>query len=167
MLVRRSMLDKIGGLACIKSALIDDCSLAKAIKQAGGRTELTLTRDIESLRPYPHIADVWRMVARTAYTQLRYSPWLLAGTVVGMAILYLVPPLFLILAPTHFAFAAGLLSWLIMTGIYVPMVKFYDLPAWWAVTLPLAALVYGAATIDSARLYHQGNGGQWKGRAQA
>jgi hopene-associated glycosyltransferase HpnB len=167
MLVRRTMLDKIGGLACIRSALIDDCSLAKAFKSAGGRPELTLTRDIESLRPYPHIRDVWQMVARTAYTQLRYSPFLLIGTVLGMSLVYLVPPLFFWGATGPLAFAAGSLAWIVMTILYVPMIRFYELPVVWALTLPVAAFVYAAATIDSARLYYQGKGGQWKGRAQA
>lgn len=167
MLVRRSILDKIGGMNCIKSALIDDCSLARAIKDAGGRIELTLTRDIHSLRPYPHIKDVWHMVARTAYTQLRFSPLLLAGTIVGMFALYLAPVLFFVFAPTVGALATGMLAWLVMTAIYWPMVRFYGLSWVWALTLPVAALVYAAATIDSARLYYRGKGGQWKGRAQA
>lgn len=167
MLLRRTILDKIGGMACIKSALIDDCSLARAVKTAGGRTELALTRDIVSLRPYPHIKDVWHMVARTAYTQLRFSPALLAGTVAGMGILYIVPPLFFFFAPTYQALGLGMLAWAIMTTIYMPMVRFYGLSWVWALTLPVAALVYAAATLDSARLYHQGRGGQWKGRAQA
>jgi hopene-associated glycosyltransferase HpnB len=167
MLVRRSMLDKIGGLACIQSALIDDCSLAKAMKRAGGKIELTLTRASHSLRPYPHIADVWKMIARTAYTQLRHSPLVLTGTGIGLALLFFVPPLLFILAPTLTALLAGFMAVLLMTGIYIPMVKFYGLPWFWAFTLPLAAAVYATATIDSARLYHQGKGGQWKGRAQA
>ncbi len=167
MLVRRSILNKIGGLACIRSALIDDCSLAKEIKHAGGITELTLTRDIQSLRHYPHIGDVWQMVTRTAYTQLRHSPLLLAGTVAGLVIVYLAPPLLFIFAPTVTALAAGFLAELLMTAIYMPMVRFYGLPRAWALTLPVAALVYAAATLNSARLYHQGKGGQWKGRAQA
>ena len=167
MLVRRSILNKIGGMDCIKSALIDDCSLAKVLKNAGGKIELTLARDSHSLRPYPHISDVWHMVARTAYTQLRFSPLLLTGTIIGMGILYLAPPLLFVFAPTYMALATGTLAWLVMTAVYVPMVKFYGLPWAWALTLPVAALVYEAATIDSARLYTQGKGGQWKGRAQA
>ena len=167
MLVRRSILDKIGGLACIRSALIDDCSLAHAVKHAGGTTELTLTRDIKSLRPYPHIRDVWKMVTRTAYTQLRYSPLALTGTVAGLAVVYLAPLLLFVFAPTFFALLTGFLAVLLMSAIYMPMVRFYGLPRAWALTLPLAALVYAAATLDSARLYYQGKGGQWKGRAQA
>lgn len=158
MLVRRRTLDEIGGLARIKSALIDDCALAKAIKDAGGRIELTLTRDIRSLRQYLRFADIHRMVARTAYTQLNYSPWLLAGTCAGMAMLFLLPPLVPVI---------GWAAWLIMSAIYLPMVRFYKQPAAWALTLPLAGLLYVIATLDSARLHCLGKGGQWKGRTQA
>ena len=157
MLVRRKALDAIGGLACIKSALIDDCALAKAIKSRGGRIELTLTRDIRSLRQYPRVADIHHMISRTAYTQLNYSPWLLAGTCAGMGLLFFLPP---------FAPVMGWAAWLIMSAIYLPMVRFYKLSAVWALTLPLAALLYVIATLDSARLHYLGRGGQWKGRAQ-
>lgn len=167
MLVRRDMLDSAGGLARIKGALIDDCSLARLIKNAGGSIELTLTNDIESLRPYPHIADIWRMVARTAYTQLRTSPLMLAGTLGGLALLYLLPPLAFFLSGGAETALLGLIAWFISAALYLPMIRFYNLGAVWALTLPLSALVYGAATFDSARLYHQGKGGQWKGRAQA
>jgi hopene-associated glycosyltransferase HpnB len=167
MLIRRAMLVKIGGLACIKSALIDDCSLARAVKDGGGSIELMLTNSIQSLRPYPHITDVWGMVSRTAYTQLRYSPLLLLGTIAGMTVLYILPPALLLLGTTWPTLALGMLGWLMLTLIYMPMVRFYGLNRAWALTLPLAAFVYGAATLDSARLYHQGKGGQWKGRSQA
>lgn len=167
MLIRRGILDKIGGLTRIKSALIDDCSLARAVKDGGGRIQLTLTRDITSLRPYPHIVDVWQMVARTAYTQLRFSPLLLLGTMLGMILLYLVPPYLFLAAPTPAAIGLGLLCWGTMTVLYLPIIRFYRLNPLWALALPLAGLIYGMATIDSARLYNQGKGGLWKGRAQA
>jgi len=167
MLIRRAMLDKIGGLASIKSALIDDCSLAGVIKKAGGTLHLTLTRDAESLRPYPELKDIWKMVARTAFTQLRFSPYYLTGTVLGMILLFLMPPALVLDIPTVQAWLCGALSWLFMCWVYMPMVEFYRLPRAFALTLPLAALVYAAATLDSARLYYQGKGGQWKGRTQA
>ncbi len=165
-LVRRQVLDAIGGLACIKSALIDDCSLAKAIKLHGGRIELTLTDDTLSLREYPRFADIHRTVARTAYTQLRYSPFLLLGTCLGMALLFLLPPLSLVIS-SPFAVRSGCAAWLIMFAIYLPMVRFYKQSAAMALTLPLAALVYIVATIDSARLHWQHKGGQWKGRTKS
>jgi hypothetical protein len=156
MLVRRQALDRIGGLARIKSALIDDCALARAIKDHGGRIELALTHNIRSLREYPRVADIHRMVARTAYTQLNFSPLLLVGTCLGMSLLFLVPPIA----------AIGWAAWLTISMIYLPMVRFYKQPAAWALTLPLAALVYLIATLDSARLHYLGKGGAWKGRTQ-
>ncbi len=165
MFVRRQALDAIGGLASIKSALIDDCSLAKAIKSARGRIELTLTEDIQSIRRYPEFADIHRMIARTAYTQLRYSPLLLAGTCLGMIVLFLLPPL-LLLSGNPLAAGAGGATWFIMFLIYLPMVCFYRQPAVFALSLPLAAAIYIFATLDSARLHWQGKGGQWKGRRQ-
>lgn len=159
MLARRRMLDAIGGLARIKSALIDDCTLAKAIKDAGGRIELTLVDDIQSLREYPTFGDIHRTVARTAYTQLRCSPSLLIGTCLGMAVLFGAPPLLL-----AGGYVFGALLWLIMSAIYVPMITFYKLPAAYALTLPVAAGLYVVATLDSARLHGLGRGGGWKGR---
>lgn len=166
MLVRRRTLDAIGGLASIKSALIDDCSLAAAIKKHGGKTELTLIDDTLSVREYPRFADIHRTVARTAYTQLRHSFFLLLGTCFGMALLFLIPPLSLFTGAS-FAAAAGCAAWLIMFVIYLPMVRFYKLPVALALTLPIAALLYLVATVDSAWLYWQGKGGQWKGRTEA
>lgn len=172
MLVRREALKNIGGMARIKNALIDDCALARAIKDTGGadttpgRIRLTLARDVQSLRPYPEIADVWDMIARTAFTQLNYSAWLLVGSVLGLGLLFFVPVLVPLLAERA-GTAMALTSWLIMTGIYLPLVLFYRLPPWWALLLPVAAVIYILATLDSARRYWQGKGGQWKGRNQA
>ncbi len=167
MLVRRSMLDKIGGLSPIKSALIDDCRLARVIKDKGGKIELTLTHGIDSVRSYPRVNHVWRMVARTAYTQLGRSPLKLCGAVLGMGLLFIAPPLLFLYGPNVTGLITGFLAYLIMTLIYLPMIAFYDLPRAWALTLPAAALIYIAATLDSARLYYLGKGGQWKGRTQA
>lgn len=161
MFVRRRALDAIGGLASIKSALIDDCSLARAIKDGGGKIELTLTDDIRSLRPYPGFADIHGTIARTAYTQLRYSPLLLAGTCICMTLLFLAPPVFLLAGNP-----VGGVAWLIMAGTYLPMVRFYRLPVGWALSLPVAGALYVFATVDSARLHWRGRGGQWKGRTQ-
>jgi hopene-associated glycosyltransferase HpnB len=163
-LLRRGAYCRIGGLAAIHGALIDDCALAKAVKSSGGSIWLGLTRTTRSVRPYPGIGDVWRMVARTAYAQLRYSPLLLAGTVLGLLVTYL--------APVALIFAGGRTAWLAaaawaaMTLAYLPMVRFYALSPLWALLLPAAASVYLAATVDSARRYWQGAGGEWKGRVE-
>jgi hopene-associated glycosyltransferase HpnB len=163
-LLRQSAYRRIGGFAALSGALIDDCALAKAVKESGGSIWLGLTQRTHSLRPYPGIGDIWRMVARTAYAQLRYSPLLLVGTVLGLAVTYLLPVVL--------AFAAGAAGWLAvaawaaMSLSYLPMVLFYGLSPLWAPLLPATSLVYLAATLDSARRYWQGAGGEWKGRVE-
>lgn len=172
MLARRTAIEAIGGLEAIKSDLIDDCALAKAIKQrggqngGGGRIELTLSTDVRSLRAYPRIKDVWNMVARTAYVQLRHSPWRLLGCVAGMLVMYAAPFL-LILGSDEFAILAGAVTWIAMTLLYLPTIAYYGLEKHWAMTLPAAAFIYIGATIDSALRTWRGQGGQWKGRAQS
>jgi hopene-associated glycosyltransferase HpnB len=169
MLVRRRALDNAGGLKAIKSSLIDDCALAKIIKYYGGdasttgRIELGLSEDAKSLRAYPALGDLWSMIARSAFAQLNHSPWLLAATVVGMVDLFLMPVVAL-LAGGALAAAAGFAAWLTMSLLYLPTIRFYRLPPAFALTLPVAGLIYIGATIDSLRLFRQGKGGQWKGR---
>jgi hopene-associated glycosyltransferase HpnB len=163
-LLRREACRRIGGLAAIRGALIDDCALARAVKESGGAIWLGLTRATRSLRPYPEVGDVWRMVARTAFAQLRYSPALLAGTVLGLAVTYLAPPL-LVLAGGPAAALAGA-AWVVMMVACLPMLRFYGLSPLRAPLLPAVAVVYLAATIDSARRHWRGAGGEWKGRVQ-
>lgn len=160
-------LDKIGGIACIRHALIDDCSLAAAVKQAGYRIWLGLTPTTVSLRAYNTLGSIWQMVARTAYTQLSYSPLLLVGTVIGMTLVYLWAPLALAIGlisqSLPLAVMAGL-TWGSMAIAYGPTVRFYGLNGAWALTLPLIAFLYTLMTLDSARRHWQGRGGAWKGR---
>jgi hopene-associated glycosyltransferase HpnB len=163
-LLRHSAYRRIGGFASIRGALIDDCALAQAVKRSGGSIWLGLTRRTLSLRAYPRVADIWRMVARTAFAQLRYSPLLLAGTVLGLAATYLAPPA-LVLAGGMAAALAGT-AWATMALAYLPMLRFYGLSPVWAPLLPAIAFVYLAATIDSARRHWRGVGGEWKGRVQ-
>ena len=165
MLVRRSALEQIGGIAAIKSALIDDCALAAAMKR-NGPIYLSLTNDAESLRVYGDLSEVWNMIARSAYTQLNYSPLLLAGTVLGLAITFLAPPL-LVIFSHGMAAIFGLIAWIVMAACYSPMLRFYNRPLWWAPLLPVVALVYLGATLDSALRHVRGKGGAWKGRYQA
>jgi hopene-associated glycosyltransferase HpnB len=163
-LLRRSAYEQIGGYAAIRGELIDDCALAAAVKKSGGSIWLGLTQGTESLRLYPEIADIWNMVARTAYTQLQYSPLLLAGTVLGLVITYLAPILLLFAGGT--AALLGLAAWIIMSAIYAAMLRFYGRSLLWAPLLPAAASVYLGATIASAWRHWRGRGGQWKGRVQ-
>ena len=169
MLVRAGALVRAGGLATIRNAVIDDCALARVIA-GGGRLWLGMTGEWRSLRPYDGFAGVWRMVARSAYTQLRYSLPLLAGTVVGMIVTYVAPPLAVLAWPWHgdaLAGLAGLTAWLLMAGAFRPMLVFYGVSPYLAPLLPLAGIVYTAITVDSARRHWQGRGAAWKGRVGA
>lgn len=163
-LIRRSAYERIGGYAAIKGELIDDCALAAAVKESGGSIWLGLTRTTESLRLYPEVRDIWNMVARTAYTQLHYSPLILAGTVLGLVVTYLAPVLLLLAGGT--AAWLGLAAWAIMAAVYAPMLRFYGRSLLWAPLLPAAASVYLGATIASAWRHWRGRGGEWKGRVQ-
>jgi hopene-associated glycosyltransferase HpnB len=167
MLVRRDALDASGGIAPIRDALIDDCALARRLK-ALGPIWLGLADNSRSLRAYAGLGDIWRMVARTAYTQLGYSPALLAGTVLGMALLYLAPPLALALGLAFQAWTAaalGALGWIAMSVAYAPTLRYHGLGLWRAPLLALAGLLYTAMTVDSARRHALGKGGAWKGRS--
>lgn len=166
-LLREESLQRIGGIERIAGELIDDCSLASAVKRAGGRLRLGLTTRSRSVRPYASFGTIWSMVARTAYTQLAYSPLLLLGTVAGMVLLYVVPPVAAIggtIARRRDVALPGAVAWATMTLLYVPTVRLYRLPAWRALLLPLAGVLYTAMTIDSARRHALGRGGTWKGR---
>lgn len=165
MLVRADALRAAGGIEIIRDALIDDCALAKAMK-AQGPIWLGLTERVHSIRPYPAFADIRRMVARSAYAQLGYSPLLLAGTVAGMVLTYLVPPLAAIFA-TGIARYLGLATWVLMAVAFQPTLRLYRLSPLWGLALPAIALQYLLYTLDSAYQYMRGRGGSWKGRAQA
>lgn len=165
MLVRRGALDHAGGLAKIRSALIDDCSLARLIKRDGGSILLTLTHDVRSQRTYPLMQDIHMMVARTAFTQLGYSYALLAGAVLGLGLLFFVPLAGLLSGADIPLFLGGITLGL-MTILYAPTVLFYRLNPLWAASLPFAAIFYILATIDSARRHALGRGGLWKGRTE-
>lgn len=165
-LIRFSALQRIDGLKAIRQALIDDCALGAAVK-AGGPIWLGLSTTILSLRPYQDLQSIWAMVTRSAYTQLNYSPWLLAGTILGMGLVYGVPPVAVVvgLAGGHAAIAlAGLVTWGLMAVAYWPTVRLYGGKPWLALALPLIALLYTVMTIDSARRHWIGQGGAWKGR---
>lgn len=165
MLVRSDMLQRIGGIAPIRSEVIDDCALARAVKRSGGRVWLGLTHSTTSSRFYGTFEEIGRMISRTAFNQLHHSTLLLIGTILGLFLTYLLPPLLLFsarLAPTVFGFAA----WLLMSISYYPMVRFYGRSVLWSVCLPGIAAFYAGATIYSAISYWCGRGGEWKGRVQ-
>ena len=164
-LIRRAWLERIGGVAAVKDALIDDCALAGAVKGAGGRIDLAMAEATRSLRPYAGFGALWTMIARSAYTQLDHSPLRLAGTVLAMSLGLLAPPLLALSGGPGWLPAA--VAWAEMSLAFAPMVRFYRLPLAWAPLLPLVALFYMGATLDSARRHRLGRGGEWKGRMQA
>ena len=165
MLVRRDALQQAGGLAAIRGALIDDCALAKELKRQGP-ISIALTDRVHSIRAYPAIADIRRMVSRSAYAQLNYSPLLLAGTVIGLALTYLAPVGLALFARGLPQFI-GLFAWLLMAFAFRCTLRFYGLSMLWAPLLPAIAAMYMAFTLDSAYQHARGRGGMWKGRAQA
>ncbi|MGF1542679.1 MAG: glycosyltransferase [Pleurocapsa sp.] len=167
LLIRRQALENIGGIDSIKDALIDDCTLAKAIKSNKAGIWLGLTETTISLRAYEDLKTIWSTIARTAYTQLNYSPLLLIITVLGMGIVYLIPPIFLLIGliiTNWILVIISLMTWLLMTIAYLPTIRLYKLSILWAFSLPAIALLYTLMTIDSAGKHYQGKGGAWKGR---
>lgn len=166
LLIRLAALDRIGGVAAIGGDLIDDCALAARVKHSGGRIWMGLTRSTESVRGYTTFGEIRRMIARTAFTQLNYSLPLLAGTVLGMGLIY-ISPVALLFSGDRLAMGLAAAAWFLMSALYAPMLRFYRLSAIYAPALPLVALFYTAATIESAIRHYTGSGGMWKGRARA
>jgi hopene-associated glycosyltransferase HpnB len=165
MLVRRDALEQAGNIDAIRSEIIDDCALGRSLK-ARGPIWLGLTERATSVRPYRNMAEIRAMVVRSAYAQLRYSPWLLLGTVVGMIAVYGAAPLLALFAHES-AQASGILAWAAMTLAFQPILKFYRLSPLWGLVLPMVGALYALFTFDSALQHWRGRGGMWKGRAQA
>ncbi len=167
-LAERQALERAGGINAIRGEMIDDCALARRMKTQGP-IWLGLTQSVVSLRPYPELAGIWLMVARTAFVQLRHSSLQLALSTAGMAILYLAPPVALalgLLGGGRDLALAGAAAWLLMAIAYRPTILLYKLGWGWTAALPLAGLLYGAMTLDSARRFWVGQGAPWKGRTQ-
>lgn len=165
MLVRPQALLAAGGIEAIRGALIDDCAMGQALKRQGP-IWLGLTGRVRSIRPYPHLEDIRRMVARSAYAQLGYSPLLLAGAVAGMVLTYLAAPLLALFA-SGVPQLLGVAAWAMMAISFQPTLRLYRLSPAWGLGLPAIAFAYMAFTIDSAYQHGRGRGGLWKGRVQA
>jgi hopene-associated glycosyltransferase HpnB len=165
MLVRHDALRRAGGIDAIRGALVDDCALARVLKPIGP-ISLGLTRKVRSRRPYPGFGDIRHMVSRSAYDQLHCSPLLLAGTVAGMALVYLAPPALAVLASGP-ARLVGIAAWVLMAGAFQPMLRFFRRSPLWGFALPAIAAAYVAFTLDSAYQHARGRGGLWKGRVHA
>jgi hopene-associated glycosyltransferase HpnB len=165
MLVRPAALDRIRGIDSIRGEIIDDCALARRIK-AGGAIWLGPSAGAHSIREYDSWRPIWDMVARCAFAQLQYSTVLLVLMAIGMAMLYLAPPL-LMLSGNPVAMLLGGVAWLAMAAAFVPILRLYKCAIWMGLLLPLIAAFYMAATIASAVQFWRGRGGAWKGRFQA
>ena len=165
MLLRADSLARVGGIAVIRDALIDDCTLAKVLKPQGA-IGLALTERVSSIRPYASLEAVRQMIARSAYAQLRYSPVFLAATAAGLVLVFLAPPLIAILS-SGTARLMALTAWALMAIAYQPILRFYALSSLWALALPVVAMLYLVFTFDSAYQYAKKRGGTWKGRMQA
>ena len=165
MLAKRKALEAAGGIDAIRHNIIDDCALARVMKKQGP-IWLGLTDRSLSLRPYERLADIRKMVARSAYAQLDYSPLLLLGTLAGLFIVYLAPVLGALFA-MYYVQLAAYLAWAIMALMFQPILRFYRLSPLWGLALPVIGAFYAAFTLDSAIQHWSGKGGMWKGRAQA
>ncbi|RZU36285.1 hopene-associated glycosyltransferase HpnB [Streptomyces sp. BK022] len=166
-LLRADMAERARIPDAVRHAVIDDVALARAVRARGGHLWLGLADRVDSVRPYPGLGELWRMVSRSAYAQLRHSPALLLGTVAGLALVYLVPPAAVVAgaalgdAP---ASALGAVAWAVMAATYVPMLRYYRQPLWLAPLLPFTAFLYLLMTLDSAFQHYRGRGAAWKGR---
>jgi hopene-associated glycosyltransferase HpnB len=163
-LVKTARLRKIGGFAALRDALIDDCTLARLVKRSGGRTWIGLTHDARAIRPYRTLAEIWNMVARTAFTQLRYSRLLLMLCTMLLSESFLVPVIGLLATPPATA-ALAAVALLAMTLSFLPTVRYYRLAPLWVLTLPVAASLYLAMCWTSAIRYWRGERSRWKGRS--
>ena len=168
MLVRRDALDAIGGVQKINDRLIDDCALAQEIKSSGRAVWLGIAKnEAISLRDNRHLSSIWSMVARTAFTQLNHSWPLLAGTLIGMIVVYLAAPAIALGFPLHGNAPAATIAaaaWALMALTYRPISRIYDQAPWKTFSLPIAALFYTLMTASSALDHARGRGGAWKGR---
>jgi hopene-associated glycosyltransferase HpnB len=165
MLVERRALERAGGIAAVRGALIDDCAFGALLKTQGA-VWLGLTDRAVSIRRYDTVESVAAMVSRSAYAQLGYSPLLLVGTIMGLGLTYLAPPLLAVFGHGY-ARLTGLAAWILMAIAFQPMLRFYRRSALWSVALPLIASFYAGCTLLSAWQHGRGRGGMWKGRAQA
>ena len=165
MLMQRTALVAAGGVAAVRGELIDDCALGRLLKLQGP-IRLSLTERVRSLRAYHRVGEVRPMISRSAYAQLDYSPWLLVGTVVALAVTCVAPPL-LAFGATGWAQWLALAAWAQMAVSLQPTLRFYGLSPWWGLALPAIAATYLVFTLDSAYRHWRGRGGVWKGRAHA
>jgi hopene-associated glycosyltransferase HpnB len=162
-LIRANALRKAGAFRSIRDAIIDDCALARRVKACGGRAWIGLSRSIRSHRPYPRLANFWEMVARTAYTQLHYSIWLLLATTFLMLLIFLFP-LTGFFAGSFTGRCFAIIGLCAMMASYMPTLRYYRRSVLWAPILPLIGCLYLVMTWASAVRFWRGERSEWKGR---
>jgi hopene-associated glycosyltransferase HpnB len=165
-LVRPAALERAGGIEAIRGEVIDDCALARKIKESGGRVWLGLAAETHSIRPYGSFSEIGRMISRGAFNQLKHSPPVLSLALVGLSITYLLPPALLLFSRQWLTLTLGGAAWILMMVCFLPTLRLYRLSPLWALALPAIACFYMGATIHSAFKYWMGRGGEWKGRIQ-
>jgi hopene-associated glycosyltransferase HpnB len=164
-LIRPEALRRIGGLKAISDEIIDDCALAREVKQSGGTVWMGLTLGTHSIRPYEGFSGIGQMISRNAFSQLRHSGFFLVAALAGLFVTYVLPPL-LVFSRKRTSARLGAAAYGMMTAAYLPTIRFYRRSPLWAFALPAIAIFYAGATIHSALRYWLGKGGQWKGRVQ-
>ena len=167
-LLRRSVLERAGGISAIKDQLIDDCALAARIKNTGAAIWVGLATESHSLRRYDRLPEFWWMVVRSAFVQLGYSSLLLVVSVLGMIITFICAPLIIVSFPLHNSAEAallGVISWTLMCISYIPTVRYHMLETPRCMTLPAASALYMIMTVHSAVRHWRGLGQNWKNRA--
>src|SRR5215470_12083141 len=165
MLVRPDALARAGGIESIRSEIIDDCALAKAIKRSGGRVWLGLADASSSVRPYESVRELRRMIERTAFNQLNHSTLLLIGTVVGLLLTFVLP-VALLFSGSPAATVLATAAIVLMLASYVPMVLYHGLFPMWSLALPASGGLLSLGHGPIGLKFHTRRGGQWKGRAQ-
>ena len=165
MLVHAETLRRAGGIAAIRDELIDDCALARLVKPFGP-IRVALTERARSTRTYRSFADIRRMIVRCAFTELRFSPWRLAGATAAVLVVFVAPPVIAVSGPAA-ARVPALIAWACMAAAFQPMLRFYRLSPAWGLAMPLIGLAYLVWTLDSAWRHVRGRGGEWKGRVRS
>jgi hopene-associated glycosyltransferase HpnB len=165
-LVRPEALERAGGIKAIRGQVIDDCALARKLKESGGRVWLGLATETRSIRPYGSFSEIGRMISRGAFNQLKHSTLMLALALVGLSITYLLPPALSLFSRQWPPALLGAAAWILMMVCFLPTLRLYRLGPLWALALPAIACFYMGATIHSAFKFWMGRGGEWKGRVQ-
>jgi hopene-associated glycosyltransferase HpnB len=162
-LVETAVLEQIGGFAPIRGAVIDDCALAARVKSRGFKIWLGLTHSVRSIRRYRSLEEIWDMVARSAFFELRHSVARLLLCTLALLLVY-VFPVALAASANAVARALSLAALAIMFLTYVPILRFYRRSWAWAACLPVIAAFFLAMTWTSAVRYWRGEQTRWKGR---